>query len=61
MRFKAKYGIPFPLLADTEGALHDAFGASKRTTFFIDATGKIVRVWPQVSVEGHAAEVLGCL
>lgn len=60
-KFKAKYDIPFPLLADTEGMLHDAFGAGKRTTFLIDASGKILKVWAHVSVEGHASDVLNGL
>ncbi len=60
-KFKKKYGLPFALLADSEGALHDAFGAGKRTTFLIDAGGKVARVWPAVSVDGHAAEVLKSL
>jgi peroxiredoxin Q/BCP len=29
-----------------------------RTTFLVDPEGRIARVWPKVSVEGHAAEVL---
>ena len=29
-----------------------------RKTFLIDGTGRIVQVWPKVSVAGHAEEVL---
>jgi peroxiredoxin Q/BCP len=29
-----------------------------RTTFLIDADGRIARIWPKVRVNGHAAEVL---
>jgi len=29
-----------------------------RKTFLIDAAGRIVRIWPKVSVAGHAEEVL---
>jgi peroxiredoxin Q/BCP len=70
-KFKAKYDLPFPLLADTESELCDAFGVIveknmygkksmgiQRATFLIDADGKIAQVWPKVSVEGHAQEVL---
>jgi len=70
-KFKAKYDLPFPLLADTDSALCDAYGVIveknmygkksmgiQRSTFLIDADGKIARVWPKVSVEGHAQEVL---
>jgi thioredoxin-dependent peroxiredoxin len=72
--FKKKYGIPYRLLADTEQKLCDAFGVIveknmygkkslgvQRSTFLIDPTGTIVRVWPKVSVEGHAAEVLAAI
>ncbi len=70
-RFKAKYDIPFRLLADVDSALCDAFEViveknmygkkSKgvaRSTFLFDASGKLIHVWPKVSVEGHAEEVL---
>jgi thioredoxin-dependent peroxiredoxin len=56
-KFKAKYGFPFTLLADTEGKLFDAMGANRRSTFLIEADGTIVHVWPSVKVEGHAGEV----
>ena len=59
--FKQKYGFPFTLLADTEGALFEAMGAHRRSTFLIDANGTISHVWPDVNVEGHAAEVLAAL
>ncbi len=70
-RFKAKYDIPFTLLADVESSLCNAFDViveknmygkkSKgiaRSTFLFDAAGKLVHVWPKVSVEGHAEDVL---
>ncbi|MFZ0682280.1 MAG: peroxiredoxin [Candidatus Cybelea sp.] len=73
-RFKEKFSIPFELLADTESKLCDAFGViveknmygkkSKgiaRSTFLIDGSGKIVRVWPRVNVDEHADEVLASL
>jgi peroxiredoxin Q/BCP len=73
-KFKAKYGLPFPLLADTDSKMCDAFGVIveknmygkkslgvQRSTFLVDATGKITRVWPKVSVDGHAQEVLKSL
>ena len=56
-KFMKKYGIGFPLLADAGNTLREAFGAGSRTTFLIDAQGKIVRVWPKVSVAGHPEEV----
>ena len=73
-KFKAKYGIPFPLLADTDSKLCDAFGVIvaknmygrktmgvQRSTFLFDKDGKLVRVWPKVSVDGHAEDVLSTL
>jgi peroxiredoxin Q/BCP len=72
-KFKAKYDIPFALLADVESAICDAFGVIveknmygkkslgiQRSTFLISG-GKITKVWPKVKVEGHAAEVLSSL
>ena len=73
-KFRAKYGIPFPLLADVESELCNAFGVIvdknmygkitkgvQRSTFLFDENGTLVKVWAKVSVEGHAADVLGSL
>ena len=73
-KFKAKYELPFPLLADVDSAVCDAFGVIveknmygkksmgiQRSTFLVDADGKISKVWPKVSVEGHVNEVLQSL
>lgn len=73
-KFKAKYELPFPLLADTDSKVCDAFGVIveknmygkktlgiQRSTFLVDADGKVAKVWPKVSVEGHANEVLQSL
>lgn len=73
-KFKAKYELPFPLLADSDSTLCDALGVIveknmygkkslgiQRSTFLVDAAGKITKVWPKVSVEGHAQEVLKSL
>ena len=72
-KFKEKYGLPFHLLADTDSKICDGFGVIveknmygkkslgiQRSTFLAEK-GKIVRAWPKVSVEGHAAEVLASL
>jgi peroxiredoxin Q/BCP len=72
-KFKAKFEVPFRLLADVESAICDAFGVIveknmygkkslgiQRSTFLLKG-GKIVKVWPKVKVEGHAAEVLSSL
>ena len=71
-KFVAKYGLVAPLASDAAtGGLSDALGiwveksmygrtymGMERTTFLIDAGGKIARVWRKVKVKGHAAEVL---
>ncbi|MBU2588774.1 MAG: peroxiredoxin [Alphaproteobacteria bacterium] len=71
-KFIAKHGLTAPLASDAEdGGLSDALGvwAEKqmygktymgmvRTTYLIDAKGKIARIWPKVKVAGHASEVL---
>jgi peroxiredoxin Q/BCP len=71
--FKAKYDVPFQLLADVDSAICDAFGVIveknmygkkslgiQRSTFLIQ-DGVVTKVWPKVKVEGHAAEVLKSL
>jgi thioredoxin-dependent peroxiredoxin len=60
-KFKAKYKIPFTLLADTESRLYSALGVTTRATFLIDRDGTIVKVWPKVKVDDHADEVLASL
>lgn len=73
-KFKAKFSIPFTLLADTESKLCAAFGVIvektidgkrrtriARATFLIDAAGTIVKTWPSVNVDEHADEVLAAL
>jgi peroxiredoxin Q/BCP len=62
------------LLSDPDSKLCDAFGVIveknmygkvtkgvQRSTFLIDSSGKIVKVWPKVSVEGHADDVYAAL
>jgi len=70
-KFKEKFTLPFPLLADKEHKicqLYDVWGAKKfagrefegvlRTTFLIDGKGKIVKVFKNVKPSEHSAEVL---
>jgi len=72
-KFKAKYEIPFKLIADVDSSLCDAFGVIveknmygkkslgiQRSTFLI-REGAVTKVWPKVKVEGHAADVLASL
>ncbi len=60
-KFKAKFKIPFTLLADTDSQLYTALGVTARSTFLIDGNGTIVKVWPKVKVDDHADEVLASL
>ena len=70
-KFKAKHNLAVDLVADEEKQALEAYGvwAEKsmygrkfmgivRTTFLIDASGKIAKVWPNVKVPGHADAVL---
>jgi peroxiredoxin Q/BCP len=70
-KFKAKYELPYPLIADTEKVALQAYGVWKeksmygkkymgveRTTVVIDAKGKVVKVFEKVKPAGHAAEVM---
>ena len=61
-RFKTKYSIPFTLLVDSASKLYDALEVGRaRATFLIDPEGTIRNVWPKVSVDKHADEVLATL
>jgi peroxiredoxin Q/BCP len=69
-KFKKKYNLPFHLLADPEKKAIEAYGVWKeksmygrkymgieRTTFIVSPEGKIKKVFPKVSVTGHADAV----
>lgn len=70
-KFKARYDLPFPLLADvghTVSVTYGAWGPMKsgkmgihRTTFVVDERGRIQHVFQGVKVDGHAREVLEVL
>jgi len=73
-KFKKKYSLPFPLLADDGHVVCDQYqvwGPKKfmgrdyegisRTTFLINANGKIARVFENVKPSEHSAEVLEAL
>jgi len=73
-RFREKFGLPFTLLSDPERRTIEAYGAWReksmlgktymgiaRSSFLIDPDGRVVRAWPQVKADGHAAEVLVAL
>lgn len=69
--FSKKLELPFPLIADTDESVCNAYGVIKlkqmygkkvrgieRSTFLIDARGKLVQDWRGLKVPGHAQEVL---
>jgi peroxiredoxin Q/BCP len=70
-KFRAKQSFPFDLLSDPDEKLCRQFDVIReknmygrkvmgieRSTFLIDADGKLRREWRKVKVKGHAAEVL---
>ena len=73
-RFATKYKLTFPLLADDDHEVADKYGAWQkkslygrnfmgiaRTTFLIDANGKVAKRWDNVKVDGHAEAVLAAV
>ncbi len=73
-RFRTKFSLPFPLLADTDHAMSEAYGVwgprtfmgreymgVGRATFIIDPEGVIAQVFPKVKPAGHALEILQAL
>ena len=70
-KFREKQKFPFDLLSDPDGKLCEKFAVIReknmygrkfmgieRSTFLIDANGKLRREWRKVKVKGHAADVL---
>jgi len=73
-KFRDKFTLNFPLLADPEHKIGDAYGAWReknmygkksmgiaRSTFVIDAAGTVVKVFKAVKVDGHDEQVLAVL
>jgi peroxiredoxin Q/BCP len=73
-KFVKKFELPFPLLADTDKKIVDAYGVwgekvfmgrrymgTHRVTFLIGPDGRIKKIWPLVKPDEHAAEVLAAL
>jgi peroxiredoxin Q/BCP len=63
--FREKYNLNFPLLTDEDGRaaealgiLRDNGGVANRVTFLLAPDGKIANVYPEVSPETHADEIL---
>lgn len=70
-KFRDKYELAFPLLADEQKTTLEAYGVwveksmygrkymgVERSTFLIGPQGEILKIWRKVKVTGHAAEVL---
>jgi peroxiredoxin Q/BCP len=70
-KFKTKHDLKVDLVADEDKAIIESYGhwveksmygrkymGVERTTFLIDADGRIAKIWNKVKVPGHAAEVL---
>ena len=68
--FSEKHGLPFPLLADSEGTTANAYGVksrymgfsmAKRQTFLIDPDGNIAKHYEKVNPDTHSTEILADL
>lgn len=70
-RFAEKYGLAITLASDAENDVAERYGAYgekklygriyrgiTRSTFLIDAKGRIAAIWPKVKVAGHVEDVL---
>jgi len=74
VKFKAKFELPYTLLADEDKTVLQAYDVWKeksmygkkymgveRTTFLIDPAGQIAKVFTKVKPAGHAAEVMAAI
>jgi peroxiredoxin Q/BCP len=74
VKFRDKFKLNFPLLADPDHKVAEQFGAWReknmygkksmgvqRSTYLIDADGKVAKVWKRVQVDGHDEQVLEAL
>ncbi|MGE3242404.1 MAG: thioredoxin-dependent thiol peroxidase [Pirellulales bacterium] len=73
-KFRDKYQLNFPLLADPDHTVAEKYGAWReknmygkksmgiqRSTFLIDADGKVAKVWKAVKVDGHDEQVIAAI
>lgn len=73
-KFRDKYDLNFPLLVDADHKVAEKYGAWReknmygkksmgiqRSTFLINAGGKVAKVWKRVKVDGHDEQVLAAL
>jgi peroxiredoxin Q/BCP len=74
VKFRDKYDLNFRLLADADHQVAEKYGAWReknmygkksmgvqRSTYLIDAEGKVAKVWQRVKVDGHDDQVLEAL
>jgi peroxiredoxin Q/BCP len=74
VKFRDKYNLNFPLLADPDHKVTEKYGAWReknmygkvslgvqRSTYLIDVEGRVARVWKRVQVDGHDQHVLAAL
>jgi len=74
VKFRDKFQLNFPLLADVEHKVAEKYGAwqeknmygkkswgIQRSTFLIDSEGVVRKVWKRVQVDGHDEQVLAAL
>jgi peroxiredoxin Q/BCP len=74
VKFRDKYNLNFPLLADPDHAVAEKYGAWReknmygkismgiqRSTYLIGPDGKVARVWKKVKVDGHDEAVLNAI
>jgi len=70
-KFRDKFKLNFPLLSDVDHKVAEKYGAWReknmygkksmgiqRSTFLIDAEGRLARIWKKVNVDGHDEEVM---
>ena len=73
-KFRDKYGLNFPLLADPDHQVAEKYGAWReknsygktslgiqRSTFLIDREGRVAKLWKAVKVDGHDQHVIAAI
>ena len=74
VKFRDKFSLNFPLLADPDHVVAEKYGAWReknmygkksmgiqRSTYLIGADGKVARVWARVKVDGHDEQVIAAI
>ena len=71
LKFRKKYSLPFPLLVDEKRTVCEKYGVWReknmygkksmgiqRSTYLIDSSGKVAKLWKSVKVDGHDQKVI---